>query len=95
VSKFLKGPFIADYRGTVFDKDRNVVIEVHGWDLMPEEEKGKEWDAHVRYVVDALNEKRVREKDESKPTIRVPLGKVAKKIMDIILGHVDEPKESK
>lgn len=63
MSKYLKGPFTADFRGGyIFNANGDMFAEVRGWGRMLYDEGPEEIRAeHLQFMVDALNEKLARE----------------------------------
>ncbi len=66
MSKYLKGPFVADFNGGyIFSGtggDRLMFAQVRGWGQLQYQKDGdKVQDKHLQFLVDALNEKASRE----------------------------------
>lgn len=62
-TRHCKGPFRADFNGGyVFNKDGLMFAQVRGWGRLQYEPNAEATqDAHLQFIVDALNEKVARE----------------------------------
>lgn len=62
MSKYTRGPFRADFRGGYVFSGDLMFAQVRGWgQLQYEPDSEKTQDAHLQFMVDALNEKAARE----------------------------------
>lgn len=62
LKRYVKAPFRADFRGGyVFTADGLMFAQIRGWgQLQREPDAAKIQDAHLQFLVDALNEKAAR-----------------------------------
>lgn len=62
MTKQLKGPFRADFEGGYIFVDDFMFAQVRGWGRLSYDKDGAaKQDAHLQFMVDALNEKAARE----------------------------------